>query len=68
CGRDPVRASVIGSIAHLARSIGASAIAEGIEDEIDLDLVTSLGVHIVQGWLFAPAMPANELARTPYLQ
>ena len=67
CGRDTVRASVIGSIAHLARSIGASAIAEGIEDEIDLDLVTSLGVHIVQGWLFAPAMPAHELAKTAYL-
>lgn len=68
CGRDAVRASVIGSIAHLARSIGASAIAEGIEDELDLDLVTSLGVQIVQGWLFAPAMPAHELAKTPYLQ
>ena len=68
CSRDAVRASVIGSIAHLARSISASAIAEGIEDELDLELVTSLGVHIVQGWLFAPAMPAHELVRTPYLQ
>lgn len=68
CGRDTVRASVIASIVHLARSTGASAIAEGIEDELDLDLVTSLGVEIVQGWLFAPAMPAHELAKTVYLQ
>lgn len=68
CSRDPVRASVIASIAHLSRSIGAPAIAEGIEDDSDLDLVLSLGVDIIQGWLFAPAMPAHALAQTPYLQ
>lgn len=67
CSGDPVRATAIASMALLANSIGASAIAEGIENNDDLDMVISLGVQIVQGWLFAPAMPALDLAFTPYL-
>jgi EAL domain-containing protein (putative c-di-GMP-specific phosphodiesterase class I) len=68
CAGDPVRTAVIGSIVHLADSIGASAVAEGIEHDDDLEVVTSLGLRIIQGWLFAPAMPPAELARTAYLE
>ena len=68
CSEDSMRAAVIASIVSLADSIGASPIAEGVENENDLEVVTSLGVPIVQGWLFAPAMPAAELARTAYLK
>ena len=68
CAGDPVRAAVIGSIVNLADSIGASAIAEGIEHDDDLEVVTSLGLRIVQGWLFAPAMPPDELSQTAYLE
>ena len=67
CSRDPVRAAVIASIVNLADSIGASPIVEGIEHEDDLDVVAQLGIDIVQGFLFAPAMPAGELAQTAYL-
>jgi len=68
CTTDAMRAAVIASIVSLADSIGASPIAEGIENQEDLDVVTSLGVSIVQGWLFAPAMPPDVLARSAYLQ
>jgi len=68
CTGDPSRAAVIVSIVSLADSIGASAIAEGIENEEDLEVVTALGVPIIQGWLFATAMPASEIARSAYLQ
>jgi EAL domain-containing protein (putative c-di-GMP-specific phosphodiesterase class I) len=68
CSRDPIRAAVIASIVSLADAIGARPIVEGIEHEDDLDVVTSLGVGIVQGFLFAPAMPASELAKTGYLE
>lgn len=68
CSRDPVRASVIASIASLANAIGARPIVEGIEHEDDLEVVTGLGINIIQGFLFAPAMPASELAQTAYLE
>jgi EAL domain-containing protein (putative c-di-GMP-specific phosphodiesterase class I) len=68
CAGDSVRTAVIGSIVSLADSIGASPIAEGIEHEEDLEVVQSLGVRIIQGWLFAPAMPADVLAKTAYIE
>jgi predicted signal transduction protein with EAL and GGDEF domain len=37
-------------------------IAEGIETEAELDLVRSLGVELMQGWLFCKALPATDLA------
>jgi len=67
CSRDPVRAAVIASIVSLADAIGAKPIVEGIEHDDDLDVVRDLGINIVQGFLFAPAMPASELAQTTYL-
>lgn len=68
CAADPVRAAVIASIVSLADAIGAKPIVEGIEHEDDLEVVAGLGIDIVQGWLFAPAMPAGELAQTAYLE
>src|SRR5438309_1888612 len=67
CSRDSVRAAVIASIVSLADAIGARPIVEGIEHEDDLEVVTALGVDIVQGFLFAPAMPVSELAKSAYL-
>jgi EAL domain-containing protein (putative c-di-GMP-specific phosphodiesterase class I) len=68
CAGDPVRTAVIASIVSLADQIGASPIAEGIEREDDLETVAKLGISIIQGWLFAPAMPADVLAQTAYLE
>jgi EAL domain-containing protein (putative c-di-GMP-specific phosphodiesterase class I) len=68
CSRDPVRSAVIASIVSLADAIGALPIAEGIEHEDDLEVVSQLGIAIIQGFLFAPAMPAAELAQTAYLE
>ena len=68
CAGDPIRTGVIASIVSLGQAIGAVPIAEGIEHDEDLDVITDLGVEIVQGWLFAHAMPPSELAQTAYLE
>ena len=68
CSRDSVRAAVIASIVQLSDAIGARPIVEGIEHEDDLEVVMGLGIGIVQGFLFAPAMPPGELAKTAYLE
>lgn len=66
--QDRFRAAVLQSIVTLAEASGAAPIAEGIEDERDLALAHELGIHLVQGWLFAPSMPAADLARADFLK
>jgi EAL domain-containing protein (putative c-di-GMP-specific phosphodiesterase class I) len=60
-GEDRYRQAVVASLASLARTLGARAVAEGVEQERDLQLVADLGVDLVQGYLLARPMPAAEL-------
>ena len=47
---------------RLGAELGDEIIAEGIETEAELDLVRSLYVDLLQGYLFCKALPAAELA------
>jgi EAL domain-containing protein (putative c-di-GMP-specific phosphodiesterase class I) len=48
---DPHRRAVLETISDLARRLGGEAVAEGIEDQRDLDTVADLGISLVQGYL-----------------
>jgi len=61
CAKDAKRRAVISSIEELARRFGARVIAEGVENEEDLQAVRTIGVSLVQGFLFAKPMTAGEL-------
>lgn len=65
CSTDPWRQAVLTSVASLAHDVHATPIAEGVETAADLHTIEELGIRIVQGWLFARAMPADDLARSP---
>jgi len=67
CSRDPWRRAVLESIVTLARACSATPVAEGIEDSDDLALLLDLGINTVQGWLYAPSMPAQDLAAHPLM-
>jgi EAL domain-containing protein (putative c-di-GMP-specific phosphodiesterase class I) len=58
---DGYRRAVLASVVTLARSIGASVVAEGVEEEADLETALALGVTLFQGFLFSRAIPAREL-------
>lgn len=47
----------------LARSVNAETIAEGVETAGELSAVRDLGCRLVQGFLFAPAVPADRISR-----
>jgi diguanylate cyclase (GGDEF)-like protein len=53
CHSDPVRRQLIHSICEIAHGVGSLVIAEGIETSQELDVVRSLGVNYVQGYLIA---------------
>jgi EAL domain-containing protein (putative c-di-GMP-specific phosphodiesterase class I) len=63
CDQDDGRLAVIDTVAQLARRLGAQVVAEGIERVEELQALAASGVHLVQGWLFAPALEPAELAR-----
>jgi diguanylate cyclase (GGDEF)-like protein/PAS domain S-box-containing protein len=46
----------------LADSLGMKTVAEGVENEAQLDILTELGCDAVQGYLIQKPKPASELA------
>ena len=51
---------ILESSIGLTKRLGIKSVAEGVEDEEDLDLVKSQGCDIVQGYYFAKPMPPEE--------
>ncbi len=56
---DPAAAVIVGHSIRLAHDLGLSALAEGIEDPADLDLLHRLGCDAVQGWLTGHPLPVQ---------
>jgi diguanylate cyclase (GGDEF)-like protein len=53
-------AAIVKSTIGLAHNLGLEVVAEGVESEVCLDVVTDMGCDIVQGYLLARPMPAAE--------
>jgi EAL domain-containing protein (putative c-di-GMP-specific phosphodiesterase class I) len=59
---EPDDAAIVRSIVELARTLGLHVVAEGVEDDRTWQALESLGVHEIQGWVVAKAMPLGNLA------
>lgn len=53
---------IVRTIVDLANAFGLSIVAEGVETQEQAELLTNLGVHTLQGFLFGPALSAEEFA------
>jgi diguanylate cyclase (GGDEF)-like protein/PAS domain S-box-containing protein len=60
---DPNDAAIVRAIIQLGRSFGLTTIAEGVESVDQLEFLAKHGCDEVQGYHFAPPMPADEFAR-----
>jgi sensor c-di-GMP phosphodiesterase-like protein len=58
---EAVTASLVDSIVSLARTLGMGLIAEGVETDAQREHLLGIGVHLQQGWLYAEAMPLEQL-------
>lgn len=61
---DNSRASqaIINAMLSIARNLHLEVVAEGVETQHQLDILCAMGCRYVQGYLFSPAMPAEEFA------
>jgi EAL domain-containing protein (putative c-di-GMP-specific phosphodiesterase class I) len=48
------------AIVHMAHELGMRVVAEGIEREVERDLLTEIGCDYGQGYLFGRPMPAED--------
>ncbi len=63
------RLALAEGIIQIARTLQLEVVAEGIESEVQRDLLTAVGCHYGQGYLLAMPMPpdeAEELARNGF--
>jgi EAL domain-containing protein (putative c-di-GMP-specific phosphodiesterase class I)/CheY-like chemotaxis protein len=61
-GSDPKNAAICEAVINLAHSFGALAVAEGLENEADLQSVHRMGCDVGQGYVFARPMPKADFA------
>jgi diguanylate cyclase (GGDEF)-like protein/PAS domain S-box-containing protein len=59
---DPKKSSIISAVLWLARSLGMSVTAEGVEEEADWNELRSADCPAVQGYYISKPMPADEFA------
>jgi diguanylate cyclase (GGDEF)-like protein len=55
--------NIVRAVAALARGMGMTATAEGVETREQLDRITSEGCNEMQGFLFSRPLPAREIER-----
>lgn len=57
---DPQDAVIVTTIIAMAQNLKLRVIAEGVETEEQLDFLRNQGCHAMQGYLFSPAIPAEQ--------
>ncbi|WP_163508495.1 putative bifunctional diguanylate cyclase/phosphodiesterase [Fodinicola acaciae] len=58
---DPGDLAIVRSIIDLARNLGITVVAEGVETEMTLNLLRDIGCDIAQGFLFSRPLPSERL-------
>ncbi|HEX8695568.1 MAG TPA: EAL domain-containing protein [Longimicrobium sp.] len=61
-GRESAGTALTRTVATIARNLGLAVIAEGVETAEQLAELRALGCEYAQGFLFAPALPPDQLA------
>lgn len=62
-GDDPDNAAIVRSVVELAKTLGLTCIAEGIETDDDLAQIRDLGCDVAQGFLIAQPLSAADAER-----
>jgi diguanylate cyclase (GGDEF)-like protein len=62
CSNNPRGRRIVQAIVEMGRTLGLRIVAEGVEDQVTQSMLTALGVHKLQGYLFSkPLQPGAFL-------
>jgi EAL domain-containing protein (putative c-di-GMP-specific phosphodiesterase class I) len=62
-GRERESAAIVHSIIHLGRALGLEVVAEGVENETQLQALRLAGCSQVQGYYLSPPLVADDAVR-----
>jgi EAL domain-containing protein (putative c-di-GMP-specific phosphodiesterase class I) len=54
-------AAIVQAVTALSRALGLKVVAEGVETVAQQQFLRVAGCHLLQGYLFSPAVPATEI-------
>jgi EAL domain-containing protein (putative c-di-GMP-specific phosphodiesterase class I) len=57
---NPASAHVVRAVVNLARDFGHRTIAEGVEDDVTMEILRDLGVDFAQGYAIGRPAPLSE--------
>lgn len=60
---DPDDVVIVKSIIDLAHNLGLRVVAEGVENEAQLDMLKKMGCDCVQGYFFSRPIPADDMEK-----
>ncbi|MDP1653844.1 MAG: EAL domain-containing protein [Rhodocyclaceae bacterium] len=58
---NPTNAAIVNATIAMGRSLNMTVLAEGVENEAQLEFLRSRQCEAMQGWLFSKALPADQL-------
>lgn len=58
---NPVNAAIVNATIAMGRSLNMTVLAEGVENEAQLQFLRNRQCEAMQGWLFSKALPAGEV-------
>ncbi|HUG83597.1 MAG TPA: bifunctional diguanylate cyclase/phosphodiesterase [Euzebya sp.] len=62
-GVDADADAIVAAVAAMARALGLSVVAEGVETTLQRDRLRTLGCDLAQGWLYGRPVDAEEASR-----
>jgi diguanylate cyclase (GGDEF)-like protein len=60
---DPNNKAIVNAIIAMGKAMNLNLVAEGVETEMQRDLLQSLGCEEMQGFYFSPPLPADQVTR-----
>lgn len=60
--QSPTDRAIVRAVVAIAQSMGLTTVAEGVEDQRQMDFLDALGIHEIQGYFVGRPMQAEELA------
>jgi EAL domain-containing protein (putative c-di-GMP-specific phosphodiesterase class I) len=62
-GTDPNDSAIVAAIVGVARALGLTVTAEGVETDVQLEELRRLGCDYAQGFWFSRPLPADDFVR-----